>query len=144
MNLSKTSLVFHLVDVECLRMFCCKKKRFVWDWDRSDFQELKGLDHDVTTAALHQQKGLSLQDQFIRRFVYGKNEIRIPLKSIPELLFLEVLNPFYVFQFCSFILWFLDNYYSYAIAILTMSSFGIAMSIIQTRRVSISARNKLS
>ena len=113
--------------------------RFVWDWDRCEFQQLKGLDHEVSTATLHQQKGVSLQDQFIRRFVYGNNEIRIPLKSIPELLFLEILNPFYVFQFCSFILWFLDNYYSYAIAILAMSSFGIAMSIIQTRRVSFHA-----
>lgn len=112
--------------------------RFVWDWDRNEFQQLQGLDCEVSTAALHQQKGVSLQEQFMRRFVYGNNEIKIPLKSIPELLFLEVLNPFYVFQFCSFILWFLDNYYYYAMAILTMSVFGISMSILQTRRVSLS------
>ncbi|KAE8752294.1 hypothetical protein FOCC_FOCC001087 [Frankliniella occidentalis] len=121
-------------EIDCLRMFRCKKMRFVWDWEKSEFQQLHGLDHQVSTATLHHQKGVSLQDQFLRRFVYGDNEIKIPLKSIPELLFLEVLNPFYIFQICSFILWFLDNYYYYAIAILIMSVFGVSMSIIQTRR----------
>lgn len=121
-------------DVDCLRMFRCKKMRFAWDWDRHEFHQLEGLDNEVSTATLHQQKGVSLHDQYMRRCVYGNNEIRIPLKSVPELLFLEVLNPFYVFQFCSFILWFLDNYYSYATAILIMSVFGVSMSIIQTRR----------
>ncbi|KAJ1522556.1 hypothetical protein ONE63_001742 [Megalurothrips usitatus] len=127
-------------EVECLRAFRCKKIHYVWDWDKNEFQQLQGLDsghgqlQGVSTATLHQQKGLSLQDQYMRRFVYGNNEIKIPLKSIPELLFLEVLNPFYVFQVCSFILWFLDNYYYYAIAILIMSIFGVSMSIIQTRR----------
>lgn len=121
-------------ELECLRMFRCKKMRYIWDSEKHEFQQLKGLDCDVSTATLHQLKGVSHQEQYVRRFVYGNNEIKIPVKSIPELLFLEVLNPFYVFQFCSFILWFLDDYYAYAIAILIMSVFGVSMSIIQTRR----------
>jgi cation-transporting ATPase 13A2 len=73
---------------------------------------------------------------FFRRAVYGHNEINVPLRSIMSLLFLEVLNPFYVFQVFSFCLWFADDYVYYAVAILIMSSGGIAMSIIQTRTVS--------
>lgn len=71
-----------------------------------------------------------------RRAVYGRNEIVVPLRGIIALLFLEVLNPFYVFQFFSFILWFADNYIYYAVAILIMSAASIIMTIIQTRNVS--------
>lgn len=71
-----------------------------------------------------------------RRVVYGKNEIAVPMKSIFSLLFLEVLNPFYVFQLFSFALWFADDYTSYAMAIAAMSVFSITGAIIQTRKVS--------
>lgn len=68
--------------------------------------------------------------------MYGSNEIIVPIHSIITLLFLEVLNPFYVFQLFSFCLWFADDYMYYALAILAMSVFGIVMAIIQTRKVS--------
>lgn len=73
---------------------------------------------------------------FFRQMVYGKNEIDVPLRGVLELLFLEVLNPFYVFQFFSFILWFADDYVYYAIAILIMSAISVIMTVIQTRNVS--------
>ena len=72
---------------------------------------------------------------FCRRLVYGPNEILVKESTIPKLLFLEVLNPFYVFQLFSFVLWFVDNYYYYAAAILMMSAFGITMTVVQTRKV---------
>jgi cation-transporting ATPase 13A3/4/5 len=68
--------------------------------------------------------------------VYGRNEIIVPIYGIITLLFLEVLNPFYVFQLFSFCLWFADDYMYYALAILAMSVFGIVMAILQTRKVS--------
>jgi hypothetical protein len=71
-----------------------------------------------------------------RRVVYGSNEMIVPIYGIVTLLFLEVLNPFYVFQLLSFCLWFADDYMYYALAILTMSVFGIVMAVLQTRRVS--------
>lgn len=69
--------------------------------------------------------------------MYGANKIAIPLKNVITLLFLEVLNPFYVFQIFSVCLWFSYNYYYYAMVIIIMSVFGITMSIIQTRQVRI-------
>lgn len=66
--------------------------------------------------------------------VYGTNEIYIPLKGVFTLLFLEVLNPFYVFQVFSVFLWFSYSYYYYAIVIILMSIFGITMTILQTRK----------
>lgn len=70
-----------------------------------------------------------------RRSVYGNNEIQIPVKSILNLLCLEVLNPFYVFQILSFCLWIADDYYYYAMAIISMSVFSIFMAVFQTRQV---------
>lgn len=73
--------------------------------------------------------------QFFRRLVYGPNKILVRESSIMKLLFLEVLNPFYIFQILSFILWFCDSYYYYAATILAMSVFGITMAVKQTREV---------
>jgi len=60
----------------------------------------------------------------------------VEVQSIIKLLFLEVLNPFYVFQIFSITLWLTDNYIYFAVAIIIMSMFGIASTIIQTRKVS--------
>ncbi|XP_069675902.1 polyamine-transporting ATPase 13A3-like isoform X2 [Periplaneta americana] len=121
-------------ELPVLRLFRCKKLSYVWDDDRGEFLKLRGLDRDITTAGLHQQEGLSAHQQSVRRIVYGRNEIIVPIHTIITLLFLEVLNPFYVFQLFSFCLWFADDYMYYALAILAMSAFGIVMAIIQTRK----------
>ncbi|XP_076763504.1 polyamine-transporting ATPase anne boleyn isoform X1 [Xylocopa sonorina] len=115
-------------------LFHCKKLTYVWDPERSEFLKLRGLDVGVLTSTLHQMQGLNSYEQHMRRSVYGNNEIVIPVKSILTLLCLEVLNPFYVFQLFSFCLWVADNYYYYAMVILTMSSIGIIMAVFQTRR----------
>ena len=90
---------------------------------------------NICSAYFYQQKGLSVKEQHARRFIYGNNEITIPYKDIKTLLFLEVLNPFYVFQIFSVCLWFAYDYYYYACVIILMSVFGITMSIIQTKKV---------
>jgi cation-transporting ATPase 13A3/4/5 len=64
--------------------------------------------------------------------VYGDNKIDVPIKSWLTLLFLEALNPFYVFQVFSVALWFSYNYYYYACVIILMTAFGIFFSIQQT------------
>lgn len=121
--------------IDSVRLFKCKQLRYVWDAQTSTFTKLKGLDFNVPSVVLHQQKGLTKDDQYARRLVYGYNKIAIPLKSVMTLLFLELLNPFYVFQVFSVCLWFVYNYYYYAVVIVLMSVFGITMSIIQTRKV---------
>lgn len=121
--------------MESIRIFKCKQLRYVWDEHTATFVKLRGLDTDVPSVLLHQQKGLTTIEQYARRLVYGSNTIYIPLKSVMTLLFLESLNPFYVFQVFSVCLWFSYNYYYYAVVIMLMSAFGISMSIIQTRKV---------
>ncbi|KAK0175752.1 hypothetical protein PV327_009479 [Microctonus hyperodae] len=123
--------------------FSCKKLRYVWDAERSEFMKLIGLDIGVLTSTLHQMPGLSSQEQLFRRCVYGNNRIVIPVKSFITLLGLEVLNPFYVFQIFSFCLWIADDYYYYAIVILLMSSFGIGLAVFQTRKNQLKLRSTI-
>ena len=72
---------------------------------------------------------------FCRKMVYGPNDIKVPFHSVGTLLVKEVLNPFYVFQITSVILWLADEYYYYAVAIIVMSLGGITSAVYQTRKV---------
>lgn len=108
---------------------------YAWESSVNNFQKINGLDVNVSCSYYHQQRGLTVQEQLARRIVFGENEITVPLRDVKTLLFLEVLNPFYVFQIFSVVLWFTYDYYYYACVILLMSIFGISMSIIQTKKV---------
>lgn len=52
--------------METVRLFDCKKLRYVWDQDKSEFYKLCGLDNDIMTSTLHKQIGLSLAQQYLR------------------------------------------------------------------------------
>lgn len=55
--------------------------------------------------------------------------------SLP-LIFLQVLNPFYVFQVFSIILWMSDKYYYYAVCIFLISLISIGVSLYEIRKAS--------
>ncbi|XP_060532708.1 polyamine-transporting ATPase 13A3 isoform X2 [Cylas formicarius] len=120
--------------VDKLLMFSCKKVTYIWEENKHEFIKLLGLDKGVSCDVFHKYRPLSSSENFMRKLVYGSNKILVKESSIITLLFLEVLNPFYVFQLLSFILWFADQYYYYAAAIMAMSVFGIAMTVRQTRK----------
>jgi cation-transporting ATPase 13A3/4/5 len=69
--------------------------------------------------------------------VYGFNDIPIEVQSLFKLLLLEVSNPFYIFQLFTLCVWAAEGYVYYLIAIILMTSFGVACTIIQTRKVSV-------
>ncbi|KAJ8921226.1 hypothetical protein NQ315_013698 [Exocentrus adspersus] len=121
-------------DIDKLLMFSCKKVTYIWDNEKQEFIKLVGLDKGVKCETFHKYKPLSPSEQFMRRLVYGPNKIVVKELSICTLLCLEVLNPFYIFQILSFILWFADDYYYYAATIMVMAMGGIGMSVMQTRK----------
>ncbi|XP_057320538.1 polyamine-transporting ATPase 13A3-like isoform X2 [Microplitis mediator] len=124
----------HFKRVSSILTFTCKKFVYIWDNDRGEFLKLAGLDTGVSTSTLHEMQGLTSQEQFLRRSVYGKNEIKVPLKSFLHLLWLEFLHPFYIIQLFSFCLWLSELYYFYCSVILITASISLVMSVIQTRR----------
>ena len=60
--------------------------------------------------------------------------------TIPALLVSEVLNPFYIFQVFSMILWYWDGYGKYATCILVISIWGIVDSLYETVTANASIR----
>ncbi|XP_077509717.1 polyamine-transporting ATPase anne boleyn isoform X2 [Amblyomma americanum] len=110
-----------------------KKIRYIWDGDIKAFARLRGFDRNVPCSYFHQQKGISLQEQVVRRVLFGDNVISVQIQSVFRILFQEVLEPFYVFQVFSMIIWFCDDYYYYASCIIIMSTLSLVTGVYQIR-----------
>ncbi|KFV62399.1 putative cation-transporting ATPase 13A2, partial [Dryobates pubescens] len=76
-----------------------------------------------------------------RRKIYGPNLIEVPVKSYARLLVEEVLNPFYIFQVFSIVLWVCDAYYYYAACIFFISTISLGLSLYETRKQSSTLQN---
>uniref|UniRef100_A0A8D3BL68 ATPase cation transporting 13A2 n=1 Tax=Scophthalmus maximus TaxID=52904 RepID=A0A8D3BL68_SCOMX len=122
-----------------LRYYMFEGLRYVWLDRKGAFCRVSVLNEDWTCKDLYGfQDGLSHLEQSSRRCIYGPNLIDVPVKPYFKLLFEEVLNPFYVFQFFSITLWMIDEYYFYAVCILFLSILSISISLYETRKVSLS------
>ncbi|KAF1780677.1 P-type ATPase, cytoplasmic domain N [Phytophthora cactorum] len=64
-----------------------------------------------------------------RRELFGANCITIDKPSVPELVFLKIVHPFYVFQVFSVAVWLSQSYTKYAIVIMSMSAVSLAYEI---------------
>ncbi|CAG0907436.1 unnamed protein product, partial [Cyprideis torosa] len=119
-----------------VRFFTLKRVTYVWEEEGERFRQLGGLDGgtELTNDVILSSRGLTTQQAEERYFLHGPNKIRIGVKSVFELLFLEVLNPFYIFQLFAVALWFSDQYVVYASAIVLLSAWGISSTILLTRR----------
>ncbi|XP_063772495.1 polyamine-transporting ATPase 13A3 isoform X2 [Pseudophryne corroboree] len=104
---------------------------YYWNDLHQAFNFLTGLDDGVSCAAMHSEhgKGLNKEIHDYRKLFYGINEIAVKVPSLFKLLVKEVLNPFYIFQLFSVILWSTDEYYYYAAAIVLMSVISIISSL---------------
>lgn len=96
-----------------------------------EFDYYKPYQHIHDSYAKGVQEGeehLSLVDQ------YGKCNIILPEKGIFKLLIEEILNPFYIFQFFSIVLWFFDSYTEYACCIIFTTLLSITTELIDIVR----------
>ncbi|PKU28092.1 hypothetical protein llap_21604 [Limosa lapponica baueri] len=75
------------------------------------------------------------------RKIYGPNLIEVPVKSYARLLVEEVLNPFYIFQVFSIVLWVCDAYYYYAACIFLISTISLGLSLYETRKQTATLQN---
>ncbi|CAG2250705.1 Probable cation-transporting ATPase 13A3,Probable cation-transporting ATPase W08D2.5,Probable cation-transporting ATPase 13A4,Cation-transporting ATPase 13A2 [Mytilus edulis] len=126
-----------------VRFFITKKVKYVWNTNSQEFEKAKGLDHSTRCSYFHEALGLSHLEQSQRRNVYGSNSIQIHVTPIITLLFKEVLSPFYIFQLFSCCLWYADEYYYYASAIVLMSVISITVTVYQTRQMQRALRNTI-
>jgi len=75
-----------------------------------------------------------LSIELLQRAVFGRNEMAISVPNPLSLLVAEVLHPFYLFQLFSVVVWFCEDYWVYAVAIVVMSVLSAITSVVQTRR----------
>ena len=68
----------------------------------------------------------------MQRMKFGNCEVDVPKKSVFKILVDEVLNPFYIFQVFSVVLWMWDLYYYYASCILVISTGSVLLSLCET------------
>ncbi|KAI8324644.1 hypothetical protein GQ54DRAFT_255991, partial [Martensiomyces pterosporus] len=121
--------------VTSLSMFSHRYYRFVYHPYLEKFlPNACWMDSGWTRSPLSIRSGLSYDIRDLRSTIFGDNSIDIEEKPIAKLLFDEVLNPFYMFQVGSVILWCFDNYYYYASCILIISISGIVETLVETRR----------
>ncbi|NWY49052.1 AT132 ATPase, partial [Sylvia atricapilla] len=125
-----------------LRYYLFQGMRYVWLERQQAFCRVSVLDEGWTCAELHLcRAGLDQQEHGARRKIYGPNLIEVPVKSYARLLVEEVLNPFYIFQVLSMVLWVCDAYYYYAACIFLISTFSLGLSLHETRKQSTTLRN---
>eukprot|EP00062_Callorhinchus_milii_P016845 gi/632968589/ref/XP_007900609.1/ PREDICTED: probable cation-transporting ATPase 13A3 isoform X2 [Callorhinchus milii] len=127
-NLSRRTSESETVQV---RYFVHQSITYFWNDFSQNFKDLKGLTEGVSWSVIHDYhgKGLSKELQNYRKLFFGVNEVEVKVPSVFKLLIKEVLNPFYVFQLFSVILWYFESYYYYAVAIVVMSFISIVTSL---------------
>ncbi|XP_064459602.1 polyamine-transporting ATPase 13A3-like isoform X2 [Ornithodoros turicata] len=109
------------------------KVKYLWEREVQGFMKLRGFDKNVECSYLHQQRGIPVQEEIVRRILYGDNAINVQIQSVFRILFREVLEPFYIFQVFSLAVWFSDNYYYYASCIIIMSALSLITGVYQIR-----------
>ncbi|XP_050010115.1 polyamine-transporting ATPase 13A2 isoform X4 [Alexandromys fortis] len=127
---------------QVLRYYLLQGQRYVWIETQQAFCQVSLLDRGRTCDDIHHSRsGLSLQDQAVRKTIYGPNVIGIPVKSYLQLLVDEALNPYYGFQAFSIALWLADHYYWYALCIFLISAISICLALYKTRKQSVTLRD---
>lgn len=113
--------------------------RFFYHPARDKFLLCHGWKDPAWTDVRAVRSGVDSDEKSHRELVFGDNLIDIKQKSTFRLLVDEVFHPFYVFQIASLVLWSMDQYFYYAIAIFLMSVGSIVATLMETKSVSFPA-----
>lgn len=116
-----------------LRVLDYRYVRFFFHPRRDAFVVSSGWKDPGWQEVRQMQTGIDSDEKGFRERVFGPNMIDIAQKSTMQLLVDEVFHPFYVFQIASLVLWSLDEYYYYAIAIFLMSFGSITTTLVETK-----------
>ncbi|KUI58868.1 hypothetical protein VP1G_06104 [Cytospora mali] len=116
-----------------LRVLNYRYMRFYYHPQFDKFRLVNGWKDPLWTDIRSVREGIDSDEKEHRELVFGSNLIDIEQKSVFRLLVDEVFHPFYVFQIASLVLWSVDEYYYYAVAIFVMSLISIGTTLIETR-----------
>eukprot|EP01135_Chromosphaera_perkinsii_P010889 Nk52_evm16s2273 gene=Nk52_evmTU16s2273 len=120
-----------------------RRLRYIYNGGKNTFEPSGGVESLWTSSYIHDvcSKGLTRETANRRKLMYGQNQIDIEVKPVLTILVEEVLHPFYMFQVFSMILWYLDDYYYYAMCIFVISVASVGLSLYETRVNLVNLRN---
>lgn len=124
--------------------FINKKIKYVWDSGARTFVKLKNVDEFMKQSDFHKCKeGLGQLTVTDRLHEYGPNLIKISVPPVLYLVFHEALNPFYLFQAYTVILWSIQMYWKFAVIIAITSVLSVTASVWETRKQNRNLRDKM-
>ncbi len=117
--------------------FVNKKIKYVWDEATRCFQKLRNVDDGMMQAEFYRARdtGLGMLDVGDSMQEFGENLIKISVPPVMFLVFHEALNPFYLFQAYTVILWSIQFYWKFAVIIAVTSVVSVTASVWETRKV---------
>ncbi|XP_066971293.1 polyamine-transporting ATPase 13A3-like isoform X4 [Macrobrachium rosenbergii] len=125
--------------------FLNKKIKYIWDDITCSYNRLRPLEHGSTFSTFHQmESGLTGDDVHARKALYGENFMKIEILSIWQLLVEQAVNPFYIFQVFTVILWCIQEYFAFSGCILGLSAISITVMVWQTRKQSHALRKRIT
>merc|ERR1719336_1747061 len=123
--------------------FVNKKNKYVWDETVQLFRKLRNIDEGLNQSDFFKMQGLSSSEVRARILEYGENFIKISVPPVLHLVIHEGLNPFFLFQAYTVILWTLQFYWKFAVVIAITSVVSVTFSVWETRRQNRNLRDKM-
>ena len=102
-------------------------------WESSSFTLVSGLEFKHFSELHFMSHGLSMESYLENIAYFGANVIHVPVPSYLVLILKQIVSPFYIFQGCAVLLWFLDDYVAYATCIVIISVISIGLTIYEER-----------
>merc|ERR1719450_2085632 len=123
--------------------FINKKNKYVWDETVQLFRKLRNIDEGLNQSDFFKMQGLSGSEVRAGFLEYGENLIKISVPPVLHLVIHEGLNPFFLFQAYTVILWTLQFYWKFAVIIAVTSVISVTVSVWETRRQNRNLRDKM-
>ncbi|KAJ3096966.1 hypothetical protein HDU96_000588, partial [Phlyctochytrium bullatum] len=111
-----------------------KKQRYVYSSRAMSFVRMNGRLSMGFTHIHGLRSGMTMLDAACLLDRNGLNEINIDTVPVGVMLVDKISQPFYLFQFFSVIVWFVESYTAYAILILVTSLFSIIWEIVTAKK----------
>jgi len=126
------------------RFFRHQKIKYIFSVQKNHFEKTSSFPL-IRCSYFHNTRGLTSTEQQNRRLTFGENAIRVHMTPVIVLLFTQALNPFYVFQLFSILLWTAaEEYYYYAGCIGFLTIVFLAAQIIQQRMMERALKKTIS
>ncbi|KAG0705391.1 putative cation-transporting ATPase 13A3 [Chionoecetes opilio] len=125
--------------------FVNRKIKYVWEDATCTFARLRPTDHTPTFATFHNGAAGLQGDEAARHLdLFGENFMKIDVLSVWQVLIQQAINPFYIFQVFTVVLWCLQEYYLYSFCIVVLSVTSITLMVWETRRQSKALRKTVT